>query len=428
MTAEMAVRVGRAVATEFRDHHRKSKIIVGRDTRLSGAMLEHALVSGILSQGGNVICLGEVPTPAVAYLTRAWKGGAGLVVSASHNPYEYNGFKVFSHDGTKLSQSQEEDIESLIESGVAPISGKEVGCLEARPEGWQEYIAFLKKCIGSDDVFNELKIVLDCANGATYQAAPTLFSSFCAQTEVLFADPDGRNINHRCGSQYTEGLQQKVVDLNADVGLAFDGDGDRLIAVDEEGHVLTGDQILTVCSKMLKDKGTLKNDRVVSTVMSNMGLSVALRGFGVEQIVTQVGDRHVMETMRSQGAVLGGEDSGHIIFLDHHTTGDGILSALQLLSAMTYFHEPLSRLAGLMTVFPQILINVSVKSKPDLDILPEVKEKIEAVEKELGDMGRVLVRYSGTEPVCRVMVEGRDRNEVEGHARGIAKVIGRSLS
>jgi phosphoglucosamine mutase len=427
ITVEMGLKLGRAVVAFCENNGREPQIILGRDTRLSGAMLEHALISGILSQGGNVICLGEVPTPAVAYLTRVWQGGVGLVVSASHNPYEYNGFKVFSHEGFKLSKREEEDIETLIESGVAPFSEKEVGPVEYRPEGWQEYTLFLNKSLGGGVAFGNLKIVLDCANGATFKAAPALFSSLCAQTEVLFADPDGRNINHHCGSQFTEELQQKVVELKADVGLAFDGDGDRLIAVDEKGNVLRGDQILAVCAKMFKEKGTLKKDLVVSTVMSNMGLTVALNGFGVEQSVTQVGDRHVMETMRSQGAVLGGEDSGHLIFLDHHTTGDGILSALQLLSAMTYFREPLSTLAGLMTVFPQTLLNVPVKRKPDLKTLQEVKERIEAVERALGDMGRVLVRYSGTEPVCRVMVEGKDRDEVEAHAREIAKVIGRYL-
>ena len=427
ITVETGLQLGRAAVVFCEKNGREPQIVLGRDTRLSGEMLEHALISGILSQGGNVICLGEVPTPAVAYLTRVWKGGAGLVVSASHNPYEYNGFKVFSHEGFKLSQREEEDIESLIESGVVPSSSKKVGSVEYRPEGWKEYNLFLHKSQTGEDAFDKLKIVLDCANGATFKVAPALFSRLCEQTEVLFADPDGRNINHRCGSQFTEELQQKVVEQRADVGLAFDGDGDRLIAVDEKGHVLRGDQILTVCAKMLKEKGALKNDRVVSTVMSNMGLTVALKGFGVDQIVTQVGDRHVMETMLAQGAVLGGEDSGHIIFLDYHTTGDGILSALQLLSAMTYFRETLSTLAGLMTVFPQILVNVPVKSKPDLETLQEVKERIEAVERALGDMGRVLVRYSGTEPVCRVMVEGRDRNEVEGHAREIAKVVGRNL-
>jgi phosphoglucosamine mutase len=428
ITVEMGLQLGRAVVAYCEKYGREPQIILGRDTRISGAMLEHALISGILSQGGSVICVGEVPTPAVAYLTRVWKGGAGLVVSASHNPYEYNGFKVFSHEGFKLSQKEEEDIEALIESGVVPFSGKEMGPAEYRPEGWQEYNLFLNKILTSEDSLGKLKIVLDCANGATYKAAPALFSRHCAHTEVLFADPDGRNINHHCGSQFTEELQKKVVALKADVGLAFDGDGDRLIAVDEKGTVLKGDQILAICAKMLKEKGTLKNDLVVSTVMSNMGLTVALDGFGVDQEVTPVGDRHVVEAMRSQGAVLGGEDSGHVIFLEHHTTGDGILSALQLLSSMTYFREPLSKLAGLMTVFPQILMNVPVKSKPDLETLPEVKERIEAVERDLGDMGRVLVRYSGTEPLCRVMVEGRDQNEVGAHAREIAKVIGQNLS
>jgi phosphoglucosamine mutase len=427
ITVEMGIQLGRAVVAFCENNGWEPKIILGRDTRLSGAMLEYALISGILSQGGNVICLGEIPTPAVAYLTRAWKGGAGLMVSASHNPYEYNGFKVFTHEGFKLSEREEGEIESLI-SGATVISGKKVGQVEYRLKGWQEYNLFLNKSIHSGDNFHSLKVVLDCANGATFLSAPDLFSRLGAKTEVLFANPDGRNINHHCGSQFTEVLQQKVLELKADVGLAFDGDGDRLIAVDETGHVLTGDQILAVCAKMLKENGSLKSNCVVSTVMSNMGLTVALKSFGVDQVVTQVGDRHVMEAMRSQGAVLGGEDSGHIIFLDYHTTGDGILSGLQLLSAMTYYHEPLSKLASFMTIFPQIIINVPVTRKPDLESLSDVKETAEAVENDLGDMGRVLVRYSGTEPVCRVMVEGRDRDEVEAHARNIAAVIGRSLS
>ncbi len=431
MTPEMGYKVGRAVVRYFEAKGTRPIIVVGRDTRLSGKVLQDAMVCGILSVGAEPVLVGELPTPGVAFMTRDRHADAGIMISASHNPYEYNGFKVFSGDGYKLSDEVETCIEDLIFSDLTPVSledkresDEEKEILEAG----EQYISFLRHSSPEGSTFKDIKIVLDCANGATFRVAPLLFERMGAQVDALFVSPDGRNINQDCGSQHPQTLSARVQETSAHAGFAFDGDGDRLIAVDEKGEVLTGDQVLLICAKVLKDRGALKNDLVVSTVMSNMGFLVALKDLGIRHIATTVGDRYVMEGMRHNGAILGGEESGHIIFLQHHTTGDGLLSALQLLSAIKASGQPLSRLSALMTQFPQVLINVPVKKKPEISSVPELMKVRQDVEAMLGERGRVLLRYSGTEPVCRIMVEGEHQEEIDGYARRIAEVVKKVLN
>ncbi len=428
ITPETGLKLGRALVQFCQRKGCGSTVVIGRDTRASGEMLEQAVVSGVLGTGGSIHRVGELPTPGVAYMTKELGGGCGIVISASHNPPEYNGFKVFSHQGFKLSEDEEAEIEDLIGSTYSPYPQRDPGEARIIGDAGQRYVSFLRDTFPENFTLQDMKIVLDCANGATFQVAPALFKRLGARTDALFVDPDGKNINQSCGSQHTGILRQKVLETGAHVGFAFDGDGDRLVAVDEKGEVLTGDQILTICAKMLKKRGKLKNNLVVSTVMSNMGLGFALKGFGIEQVSAQVGDRYVMEEMRARNANLGGEDSGHIIFLDHHTTGDGLISALQVLSAIKTFKQPLSELSALMTLFPQSLVNVPVETKPDISTVPEVVKVIEGAEANLGERGRVLVRYSGTEPVCRVMVEGEKQEETDEHARRIAEVIRQKLN
>lgn len=427
ITPEMGLKLGRAVVRFCERKGKRSKVVIGRDTRASGEMLEYAVVSGVLSAGGDAFGVGVLPTPGVAYLTRELGGGTGIVVSASHNPHEYNGFKVFSHEGFKFSDNEEMEIEDLISSTENHFSCRETGEVQILVDAWEPYVTFLRKIFPERFDLNDRRIVLDCANGATFKAAPVLFERLGARIESLSIDPDGKNINRDCGSQHTEALRRKVMEIGADVGLAFDGDGDRLIAVDEGGKVLTGDQIMTICAKMLKERGELKSNIVVSTVMSNMGFPLALKDFGIDQTSTKVGDRYVTEEMRARNANLGGEESGHIIFLDHQTTGDGLLSALYLVSAIGWFNEPLSKLSALMKVFPQIVLNIPVKAKPEISAVPELVKVMEVVEGELGERGRVLVRYSGTEPLCRIMVEGEREEEIDEYSRQIADVVREQL-
>ena len=426
MTEEMAVRVGRAVALTFKDPGKPAKIIVGRDTRLSGPMLESALVSGICSVGADAGIAGVIPTPGVAFLASSPKADAGIVISASHNPYYDNGIKIFNGSGYKLSDQKEAEIEELV-LNIPPANRNQpapgAGRASIKSEMIKSYISFLNNMLPSNLSFKELKIVLDCANGATCRIAPELFSELGAQVEALATEPDGKNINDGCGSEHPEGLIERVLKTKADLGLAFDGDGDRLIAVDEKGRVLSGDQILAICAKDLKHKGRLKNNLVVSTVMSNMGLGVALQNMGIRHETARVGDRYVMEKMVATGAILGGEDSGHMIFADDHTSGDGILSALKLIEAMQSENENLSELRKVMTVYPQVLINVDVETKPDINTVPAIAGAIKSVESELGDRRRVLVRYSGTQSFCRVMVEGPSATETQHYCQQISDII-----
>jgi len=426
MDANTAFAVGQAVVSVLKKPGHTTKVIIGKDTRLSGYMLESALESGVTSMGGVPYLVGVLPTPGIAYITESMRADAGMVISASHNPYQDNGIKVFSGAGFKLSDAQEETIEGLMLGGKLPEmvpAPHDMGRAYRLDDATGRYIVFLKNTFPRSLSLEGMKIVLDTANGATYRVAPETFTELGADVTVIHNTPDGLNINKDCGSQHTDDLRKAVVESGAAVGLAFDGDGDRLIAVDEKGNEITGDQILVICAKMLKDEGRLKNDLLVSTIMSNMGLSVACKKYGFKNHAAKVGDRYVLEDMQRLGAVLGGEESGHVIFLDHHTTGDGLLTALQLLAAMLKAGKPLSELAKLMDVFPQKLINVDVKSKPPIDTVPAIVEAIKQVESELGDQGRVLVRYSGTQDMCRVMVEGPTAEATGKYAEEIASVV-----
>jgi phosphoglucosamine mutase len=425
-----AFSVGQAVVHLLKKESPRCRVIVGRDTRISGPMLESALVAGITSMGGDPYPAGILPTPAVAYLAKSHGFDAGIVISASHNPYQDNGIKVFSGEGFKLTDEQEKMLEMLIRVGklsemVPPA--RELGHPYPFEEGEEHYVDFLKRSLPPSFSLKGTRIVIDTANGATYRVAPQAFSCFGARVEVIHDQPDGLNINDRCGSQHTGDLQNQVVEKAADLGLAFDGDGDRLIAVDEKGRRLTGDQILVICAKSLKDQGKLRHDLLVSTVMSNLGLTVACKKYGFRHHTTKVGDRYVLEDMLRLGAVIGGEESGHLIFLDHHTTGDGIMAAMQLLSAMIAEGKPLSELASLMEIYPQKLINVSVQSKPEITSIPSLTSIIQRVESELADRGRVLVRYSGTENLCRVMVEGPSEDLTEKYCQQIAAAVRSAL-
>jgi phosphoglucosamine mutase len=430
MTPEMAVKIGKAVTALFRRNTNTSKIVIGKDTRVSGDMFECALASGICSVGGDAYLSGILPTPGVAFLTKSIGADAGIVISASHNPFYDNGIKIFNTDGYKLSDAKETEIEQLVldkKTISRGTSSRDTGRVHQVDDAVDQYAYFIKSQVNYNNYFEGLSIVLDCANGATFRVAPAVFRGLGADVEVMFARPDGKNINEKCGSQYPEALIKRVKEKKADIGLAFDGDGDRLIAVDEKGAVATGDQILAVCAAFMKQNGLLKNNRVVSTVMSNMGLGAALNKMGITHTTSKVGDRYVMEEMVATGAALGGEDSGHLIFLDPHTTGDGIFSALKLIEAMQQQSKPLSELCKVMTVFPQVLINVAVKQKPDITTVPALKHAIESVEASLGKKGRVLVRYSGTEAKCRVMVEGPTMDETQRYCRHIADIAKKTL-
>jgi phosphoglucosamine mutase len=426
ITAETALETGRVVASVFAGKKEHPKIVIGKDTRISGDMLEHAVAAGICSMGVDVLLAKVMPTPAIAFLTVHNKADAGIVISASHNPFFDNGIKFFKKDGFKLSDDIERNIENMLISGPTGHLCREIektGRVHFLENGLQQYLTFLKKSLPDNFSLNGLKIALDCSNGAVYRVAPDLFSSLGADVKTICNAPDGFNINKNCGSQQTQSLQKFVRDNGADIGLAFDGDGDRLVAVDENGNEITGDQILFIGAKFLKEQNKLKNNLLVTTVMSNIGLGLALNESGIQHAASAVGDRHVLELMQTKGAVLGGEDSGHIIYLDHQTTGDGLLAALKLLEAMHAWSKPLSVLAKMMPIFPQKLINIDVKEMPDIKTIPGIIKEIENVEKLLGDKGRVLVRYSGTQPKCRVMVEGPTLEETERYCRRIADAV-----
>ena len=412
MTPEMAVKTGKAVAFHFKETvsgNYKPGIILGRDTRISGPMLESALASGIVSMGVDVHLTGILPTPGIARIILKKQALGGVVVSASHNPYIDNGIKLFDGEGFKLPDTIEGKIENLILDERIRDLNREVtktGRIFNIENPVADYTEFLKATLPEDLLFDGLKLVFDCANGATFQAAKQLFGGLGGETTFLFTDPDGININENCGSEHPSELKKEVLNQRADLGIAFDGDGDRMLAVDHTGTVVTGDQVIAVLARHLKYGNRLTGNRVVTTVMSNLGLAAALTEAGIQHSASEVGDRYVMEKMKSDGAVLGGENSGHIIFLNHHTTGDGLLAALKLLEAIIVSGHPLSELVKVMTMFPQQLINVDVQTKPDINTVPAVGEAIKEAQDVLGEKGRVLVRYSGTQSICRVMVEG----------------------
>lgn len=423
LTPELAFKLGRAGGYVLTQQTEKPKVVIGRDTRISGTMLENALISGLLSIGAEVMRLGVISTPGVAYLTKALSAHAGVMISASHNPVEDNGIKFFGPDGFKLSDEQEDQIEEIIDGEdklPRPIGG-DIGVINDYFEGGQKYLSFLKDTIDND--FEGITIAVDCAHGATSSLATHLFADLEAEIYSIGSSPNGLNINDGVGSTHPEKLQEFVQEKGADIGLAFDGDGDRLIAVDEKGNIVDGDQIMYICSKFLNERGLLRHNTVVSTVMSNIGFYKALDENGIKSSKTAVGDRYVMEEMRKGGYNLGGEQSGHIIFLNYITTGDGMLSALQLVNVMKETGKPLSELAAEMTIYPQVLKNVKVTNKEEALNNSQILKEVEAVEHELGENGRVLVRPSGTEPLIRVMVEASTEEECEKYVDRIVKIV-----
>lgn len=426
MTEELVCKVGYAIASIFGDKKTSSKILIGRDTRESGQKFENALITGSCKLNSKIYLSGIIPTPGVSYLVSAKNFDAGIVISASHNPYYDNGIKIFNNNGYKLSVEKENEIEGLVLNSQIPeiqISENAESCAHDYTNSIDEYSVFLKQCLDQIDSLKGLKLVIDCANGSTCVIAPQLFSDLGAEVEAVFVSPDGKNINKNCGSEHPEAMRQRVVEKKVDIGIAFDGDGDRVIVSDETGDILTGDQILAICAAFLKKHGKLKKNSVVSTIMSNMGLRVSLRNMDIQHTMTNVGDRYVAEKMLDTGAILGGENSGHIIFMENQKTGDGLVTALKLLEIMRVENKPLSELKKIMTVYPQTLINVEAKIKPDLNDLPEVMRTIKDIENNLGKEGRVLVRYSGTQPICRIMVEGPKKDETDNNCSRIANVI-----
>ena len=429
LTPELAFKVGRAGAYVL-SKGKKGKILVGKDTRKSGDMLEAAITAGICSIGLDVISVGVVPTPAVAYLTKKYNALAGVVISASHNPVEYNGIKFFNENGFKLADEIEEEIENYIlgdqEISFRPIKG-EIGKVIVEDNGYKDYIAYLKSTIDND--LSGLKIAVDCGNGAVYKIAPELLKELGAEIVVISDEPNGVNINVECGSTNPSLVQSLVRESKADIGLSFDGDADRLIAVDEKGNIIDGDHIIAICGTYLHEHNKLKNNAVVGTIMTNIGLDIYLKSKGINIVKTKVGDRYVLEEMLKSGYVLGGEQSGHIIFLEHSTTGDGLLTALQLINVMKETGKKASELNSIMTSFPQILVNAKVKNELKNSCLKDerIKAEIEKVENILQGEGRVVIRPSGTEPLIRVMIEGKDLDKIEKLARDLAAFIEKTM-
>lgn len=428
LTAELAYQIGRCGGYVLAGQVHKPKVVIGMDTRISGLMLESALVAGLLSIGADVIRIGVVSTPAVAFLTRTLNADAGVMISASHNPVEDNGIKFFGSDGFKLSDETELRIEELMDKEVdelpRPVGGG-LGTVTVDNDSKYKYLAHLKTTIQNS--FEGLKIILDCANGAAYELAPMLFRELGAEVHTIGAEPNGLNINDHCGSTHPEKLKEEVVRLGADLGLAFDGDADRLIAIDEKGEEVDGDYILCICGDAMNRAGKLKDSTVVSTVMSNFGFYKAANKLALNTQQTAVGDRYVMAEMIRGGYNLGGEQSGHVIFLDYNTTGDGILTAIQLVDTMKSAGKPLSELKKVMKQYPQVLVNVRVQDKSKYIGNTAIEEAIASVERTLGDNGRVLVRPSGTESLIRVMAEGPDKDELEQLVGQIAAVVEKEL-
>lgn len=427
MTTEMAMQIGRAAAYIFKNGgQRRHRIVIGKDTRLSGYMIENALAAGICSMGVDVLLVGPLPTPGIAFITSSMRADAGVVISASHNPFQDNGIKFFSNDGFKLPDQMELKIEDLIFSNkieaLRPIA-TEVGKAFRIDDAVGRFVVFLKSTFPKELDLTGLKIVLDCANGAAYKVAPAVLEELGAEVIPLGVKPNGTNINEGCGSLHPDGISEAVKAHRADLGIALDGDADRVIFVDEFGNEVDGDRIMAICAtEMLKQKKLRKNT-LVATVMSNMGLDIAIKKAGGKVIKTAVGDRYVVEEMRRGGYNLGGEQSGHMIFLDYNTTGDGILSALQVLAVMRRRNQPLSELAEVMIPLPQVLMNVRVREKTDLMTIPDVAGRIREIEEKLKDEGRVLIRYSGTEPLLRIMLEGQDKYQITGWARELAEMV-----
>lgn len=430
MTSEVALRLGRAVAYVFRTGSRRHKIIIGKDTRLSGYMLETAMASGICSMGVDVLLVGPMPTPGIAFLTRSLRADAGAVISASHNPFQDNGIKFFSRRGFKLPDEVELKIEQLVlarDIDHLRPTAHEVGKAFRVDDAVGRYNVFVKNTFPKHLTLDGLKVVVDCANGAPYRVAPEVLEELGADVTAIGAEPDGQNINLDCGSTHPEAARAAVLEKGADVGISLDGDGDRAILVDEKGTIIDGDAILAIAARELLTKKKLRRNTVVATEMSNLGLDAAIEELGGRVVRTPVGDRYVVEEMLRGGFCLGGEQSGHIVFLDHATTGDGLITALAVLAIMVRKRRPLSELSSVMTRFPQLLVNVPVHTKPDLSSLRSVQEAISAAENVLEGRGRVVVRYSGTEMLARVMIEGQEEKQVRSLADDIAGAIRREI-
>lgn len=426
MTSEIAFRVGRATAYILKGKSDRTRIVIGKDTRLSGYMLESALTSGICSMGGNVLLTGPIPTTAVAYLTQKLAYDAGVVISASHNPSEDNGIKIFNKEGRKLSDDLEIEIERhVLENDIDAIRpiGSDIGKAFRLTDARTQYIDFLVSTFPPNYSLNNYKIILDCANGAAYKTAPEVFRKLGATVIPINYRPDGSNINDRCGALHPEDLSRTVVENGASFGVAFDGDADRAILCDETGKIIDGDYILAICGKHYCVNNQLENSSVVTTVMSNIGLELALQNFGVSLLRTDVGDRYVSEMLKKSGAILGGEQSGHIIFPQYFPAGDGILTALRVLEIMVSTSQPLSKLASIMVKYPQVLINVPVSEKKELSHIPAIQESINKVVEALDNEGRVLVRFSGTRPLVRIMVEGKEEKKIQYYATQIANSV-----
>jgi phosphoglucosamine mutase len=430
MTCEVALALGRAVAYQARSGAHRHRIVIGKDTRLSGYMLEMAFASGVCSMGVDALLVGPMPTPGVAFVTQNMRADAGVVISASHNPYQDNGIKIFARDGFKLPDAKEIELEQLMEDErvgkVRPTAGA-VGKAQRIDDALGRYIVNLKSVLPTDLDLAGLKVVIDCANGAAYKVAPTVLNELGANVIALGNSPDGRNINHKCGALYPEQLQKAVRRHKADLGLALDGDADRLIVVDDQGEVVDGDCLLAMGAADLLANKMLVHKTVVATVMSNLALDRTMESLGAKVVRTNVGDRYVVEQMRRKGYVFGGEQSGHLVYLNHSTTGDGMLAGLKLLTSLKKAGAPLSEVRRILTPFPQALVNVTVKERRPLTELPEVQKAIAKMERELGKEGRIMVRFSGTEPKVRVLVEGPTDAVVKKMSTGIAEMLRKRL-
>lgn len=430
MTPEIALRLGLAAGQYFRNGNKRHRVVIGKDTRLSGYVFETALTSGFCANGMDVFLAGPMPTPAISFLTRNMRADLGVVISASHNPFMDNGIKFFDSNGFKLPDEVENQIADLVMSGDSEWDypdPERIGRAHRINDARGRYIVYLKNCFSQTMTLDGMKIVLDCANGAAYGVAPYVFEELGATVVKVGMEPDGKNINRQCGSLYPEVISRKVREVGADVGLALDGDADRLIVCDEKGHVLDGDQIMAISALEMMEKGTLPKGMLVSTVMSNMALELFMKEKGGTLLRAPVGDRYVVEAMRREGAMLGGEQSGHLIYMDHSTTGDGLLAALQLLRIMCEKKQPMSALSNLLQPFPQVLKNVHVERKIPFEQAPKVMEAVSKVEKALEGKGRVLLRYSGTEAVARVMVEGPDPDKVEQYVDDLVGTLEQHL-
>ncbi len=426
MTPEIAMQIGRGIAFLVKDKKHGHRIVIGKDTRISGYMIENALAAGICSMGVDVLLVGPLPTPGIAFITSSMRADAGVVISASHNPFQDNGIKIFSRDGFKLPDELEADIEDLIFSqkmaALRPVA-EDIGKAHRIDDARGRYIVYLKNTFPQKYTLDNFHVVLDCAHGATYGVAPHVFEELGAKVTAIGVAPDGKNINHQCGALHPELIAAKVKEVRADIGLALDGDGDRLIVVDEKGEIVDGDHIMAICAAELMSRKKLRKKTLVATVMSNLGLEVAMGRLGGRLVRTKVGDRYVVEEMRSGHYNFGGEQSGHLIFLDHATTGDGILAALQLMAIMLKHDQPVSKLAGIMEAFPQVLKNVRTSRRLDLEALPEFQKACRQMEEKLGADGRILVRLSGTEPLVRVMIEGANHDQIDQMADELCALL-----